>query len=147
MNSAQATEFQWMVLCFLVTSITAMVASLDAAPEDERFRLADGGGRLCVVILGEDLDRVAEDAALGVDLFHGQRDGHRLILPVALEHADLRAEVADPDDLRRRARQRSRPPEGDERENQHATAESRHGASSTKRATEGTPLPLRMNSM
>ena len=32
MNSAQATEFQWMVLCFLVTSITAMVASLDTAP-------------------------------------------------------------------------------------------------------------------
>ena len=32
MNSAHETEFQWMTLCFFVTSITAMVAPLDTAP-------------------------------------------------------------------------------------------------------------------
>src|SRR2546422_2727002 len=32
MNSAHDTAFQWIVLCFLVTSITAMVAPLDTAP-------------------------------------------------------------------------------------------------------------------
>ena len=32
MNSAHETEFQWIVLCFLVTSITARVAPLDTAP-------------------------------------------------------------------------------------------------------------------
>ena len=32
MNSAQATEFHWMVLYFRVTSMTAMVALLDTAP-------------------------------------------------------------------------------------------------------------------
>ncbi len=32
MNSAHDTEFQWIVLCFLVTSITAMVAPLATAP-------------------------------------------------------------------------------------------------------------------
>src|SRR3990172_7207061 len=32
MNSAQEMEFQWIVLCFLVTSMTAMVAPLETAP-------------------------------------------------------------------------------------------------------------------
>ena len=32
MNSAHETEFQWTVLCFLVTSITARVAPLETAP-------------------------------------------------------------------------------------------------------------------
>ena len=32
MNSAHETEFQWMVLCFFVTSMTAMVAPLETAP-------------------------------------------------------------------------------------------------------------------
>src|SRR5467141_2577627 len=32
MNSAHDTAFQWSVLCFLVTSITAMVAPLETAP-------------------------------------------------------------------------------------------------------------------
>src|SRR5439155_11720598 len=68
--------------------------------EDELLRLADRGGGLGLVVLRDDLDPVAEDAAPGIQLLDGHLDAHRLVLPIALEDADLGAEVADPHDLR-----------------------------------------------
>jgi hypothetical protein len=61
MNSAHETEFQWMVLCFLVTSITAIVAPLDTAPTrslTSSWRISfsalrTAGARLRLVVLGD----------------------------------------------------------------------------------------------
>ena len=79
--------------------------------QDELLGLADGRRGLGLVVLGDDLDLVAEDAALGVQLLDRHLHAPRLVLAVALEDADLGAEVADLDDLRLRdgRRRRSRP--------------------------------------
>jgi hypothetical protein len=73
---------------------------LDLVLEDQLLGLAHGGGGLCLVVLGHDLDLVAEHAALGVELLDGHLHAHRLVLAVPLEHADLGAQVADLHDLR-----------------------------------------------
>ena len=67
--------------------------------KDQLLGLADGRGGLGLVVLGDDLDLVAEDAALGVQLLDGHLDAPRLVFAVALEDADLGAEVADLHDL------------------------------------------------
>ena len=92
---------------------------LDVVLEDQLLGLAHGGGGLGLVVLRDDLDLVAEHAALGVQLLDGELDRHRLVLSVALEDADLGAEVTDLDDLLRVRRRRRPAPErerDDERE-------------------------------
>src|SRR5437667_292817 len=65
-----------------------------------RLRLARGRRRFGPALRGCALDPVAPDTPLRVQLLDGHLDAHRLIFPVALEDADLGAEVADPHDLR-----------------------------------------------
>src|SRR5207244_2054321 len=70
-------------------------------------------------VLGDHLERVAEHAALGVQLLDGHLHEHRLVLAVTLEDADLAAEVADLDDLRLRERGCGQETAGDEQRRQH----------------------------
>src|SRR5207249_2685047 len=92
---------------------------LDVVLEDQLLGLAYGGRGLGLVVLRDDLDLVAEHAALGVQLLDGHLHEHRLVLAVALEDADLAAEVADLDDLRLRERGRGHPRAGDGQRHQH----------------------------
>src|SRR5436309_2596797 len=67
--------------------------------QDELLGLAHRRRGLGLVVLGDDLDLVAQDAALDVELLDRHLHAPRLVLAVALEDAHLRAEVADLDDL------------------------------------------------
>src|SRR5882724_5282543 len=126
MNSAHDTAFQWIVLCFFVTSITAMVAPLDTAPTSSltsswriSFSALRTAGAGLVSSSSEIISILWPSTPLGVQLLDGHLHEHRLVLAVALEDTDLAAEVADLDDLGLRERGRGQETAGDEQRRQH----------------------------